>query len=143
MKYAVNKGFTIIELMIVVAILGMISAIAIPTYQDYLLRSNRKVAVADMFSIQQALERQYNIDNGAYILSNLPFPAGGVGSCNTVSRLTSGDPPNYILRVTIENNGQSYQIDAEPCSGQTGEECGVLTLNSDGSTSSTLGDNCF
>ncbi len=143
MKYTVNKGFTIIELMIVVAILGIISAIAMPAYQDYTLRSNRKVAVADMFSTQQVLERQYNIDNGIYNMSNLPFPASGVGSCEATSRLTSGEPPNYLFRITIEDNGQSYRIDAEPCAGQAGEECGVLTLNSDGSTSSTTGSNCF
>ncbi|PKH81725.1 pilin [Psychrobacter sp. 4Bb] len=63
-----QKGFTLIELMIVVAIIGILAAIAIPQYQNYVGRSNVAAAVATLSSNKTGLED--------YVLSNGAFPDG-------------------------------------------------------------------
>jgi type IV pilus assembly protein PilE len=59
------KGFTIIELMIVVAIIAVIASIAIPNYQDYIVKSNRSAAKQFILSIANKQE-QYLLDNRSY-----------------------------------------------------------------------------
>ena len=52
-----NKGFTLIELMIVVAIIGILAAIAYPSYQEYVRRTKRTDAQADMMELANRLQR--------------------------------------------------------------------------------------
>lgn len=70
-----HKGFTLIELMIAVAILAIIMAIAIPSYQQYVVRSNRAEAKTILMQAAQALERcytRYNAYNDGNC--NVSFP---------------------------------------------------------------------
>jgi type IV pilus assembly protein PilE len=60
-----QKGFNLIELMVTVAILGLLFAIAVPQYSQYSLRANRTDGVAILNEILQAQER-YAADNGVY-----------------------------------------------------------------------------
>jgi type IV pilus assembly protein PilE len=57
---SIQKGFTLIEIMIVVAIIGILAAIAIPQYQDYVLRANIQEATAALSEIRTRMELQYN-----------------------------------------------------------------------------------
>lgn len=126
--YVKNKGFTLIELMIVIAILGIIAAIAIPSYTGYVERTNRKAAVAEMGVIGQELERGYTVNNGAY---------SAHGGSNTVK--------GYAITVALANNNQSYTITATLAStGPNDADCGNLAITSDGlQKSSTNATNCF
>ena len=82
-----SKGFTLIELMIVVAIVGILAAIAYPNYTEYTKRSQRS-AIAGLLSEQtQALERYYSgAGNGAYTNANV---SGGNDYYTLVPTLTA------------------------------------------------------
>lgn len=108
------KGFTLIELMVVVAIVAILTAIALPSYQSFVLQSHRTTAINGVMDIASA-ESKYYTANNAYIASlttlgyaNDPFPvpdttntyynlsvAVGVGSTSfTVTATTAGNQTN-------------------------------------------------
>jgi len=72
-----RAGFTLIELMVVVAIIGLISAIAVPSFLRYQLRAKRSEAYANLAAISKA-EEGYYATNGVYYDTGNAFP-GGVG----------------------------------------------------------------
>ncbi|MGY0400330.1 MAG: type IV pilin protein [Ostreibacterium sp.] len=128
-KYHSNSGFTLMEIMIVVAILGILAAFAIPAYQRYILSTHRKAAIADMLSVQQQLERSYSINNGAY---QLPIGLNATGSCTAENDNSSGSPPRYKFAIDIQQNNQFYTLTANACGAQAKDVCGNLRLDSEG-----------
>ena len=80
-------GFTLIELMIVVGIVGILSAIAYPSYRNHIVASHRAEAMVSLVSFQSAMERQYTANNNY-------CDAGGGGGANTCggSANDSGTP---------------------------------------------------
>ena len=91
---AMQKGFTLIELMIVVAIIGILAAVALPAYQDYTARAQ----VSEAFSLaegQKAAVIEYFADKGAYPTTNA---AAGVAA---PAQITG----KYVQSVAIGGNG--------------------------------------
>lgn len=122
-------GFTLIELMIVVAIVAILAAIAIPSYRRYVLHGNREAAESLMLEIASAQER-YLVDNRAYA----PDTA-------TLGYSSSVQPPavsaNYDLSLaTVAGPPPSYVITAVPKGSQVADTlCGTLKLSGDGTKS--------
>ncbi|ONF44733.1 pilus assembly protein PilE [Marinobacter lutaoensis] len=125
-------GFTLIELMIVVAIIGIIAAIAYPSYQEHVRKTRRATAQADLMELAQWMERQYAPDYSYLDGGNqpvLPF---------TVSPRNGTAFYNLSFSGNVTQNG--FTLQAVPTGAQAADRCGTLTLNSAGSRSAAEAD---
>ncbi|CDM39274.1 pilin [Ectopseudomonas oleovorans] len=107
MKAQMQKGFTLIELMIVVAIIGILAAIAIPAYQDYVAKSKATAALADI----TGGKTQYELlaTEGTTQTTTLVGLATETGNCSTISvtaTAAAGSPTTAALKCVIKNPGR-------------------------------------
>ncbi|MDH1430290.1 pilin [Comamonas aquatica] len=94
MKRTMQKGFTLIELMIVVAIIGILAAVALPAYQDYTARAQVTEALA-LAGGQKAAVSEYYADKGAMPANNSD---AGIASSTDIKG-------KYVASVTIGTSG--------------------------------------
>ncbi|HTO19474.1 MAG TPA: type IV pilin protein [Pseudomonas sp.] len=134
-----QKGFTLIEVMIVVAIIGILAAIAYPSYQEHTLRAGRADGKAKLMEILQAQERFYS-QNQRYIadLDGDPSAAPPTGLGYAADPVIS-DEGRYSIAAAACGNGAGQGIascvilTATPRGAQVNDAaCGNLTLNSRG-----------
>lgn len=110
-----DNGFTLIELMIVVAIVGILAAIAYPSYTEYVKRTQRS-AIATLLSEQaQALERFYT-QNGYYTGTRVPSVSAG--------------NDYYTIAPTL--TAQDFKLEATGKGMMANDKCGVFTLTNTG-----------
>ena len=103
------RGVTLVELMIVIAVIGTLAAIALPTYRRYLLRSQRSEAKIALMALQTAEEKFY-LQNNAYTTNVTAAPPAGLGLQNM------SETGKYDVAVTSPD-GQSFLATASPHSG--------------------------
>ena len=127
-----GRGFTLIEVMIVVAIIGFLAAIAYPAYTNHIRKGKRAEAKARLLLLSQRLERAYT-DNGTYVTDVAPLVGLTAGA--TVYSADNNDAYSaYSITVTPAAGGinTGYTITATQNAGFTDAECGNLTLTSTG-----------
>lgn len=115
-------GFTLIELMVTVAIVGILGAIAYPSYTRQVAKGNRSAAEAFMFSLANKQE-QYLLDNRQITttVTDLLTPPAEVTKNYTVTLAAGATPLSYT--ITARPSGTQASRDAQ---------CGDLSLKSDG-----------
>lgn len=125
-----QKGFTLIELMIVVAIVGILSSIAYPSYVEYVRKGQRNEARAALLQAAQYMER------GA--------TATGLYPSALPSGMQSTESKKYNLSANVAGNQASFTLTATPV--QADAMCGNLTLSNTGvrtATGSSGTDYCW
>ncbi|HFA0396753.1 TPA: pilin, partial [Neisseria gonorrhoeae] len=97
-----QKGFTLIELMIVIAIVGILAAVALPAYQDYTARAQVSEAIL-LAEGQKSAVTEYYLNNGTWPENN---GAAGVASASTIKG-------KYVQSVTVANGVVTAQMKSD------------------------------
>jgi len=115
-----QTGFTLIEVMIVVAVVAILAAIAFPAYRDYYMRTYRSEARAELQKIQTDLERWYTNRNTyvGFVLASRPVPGNATGTS-----------VRYNISLQGAATAVGYTLQAVPAHGQTADRCATLTID--------------
>lgn len=130
------RGFTLIELMIAVAVIAILAAIALPSYQEHVRKARRAQAKADLVEYAQLAERFHTVNN-SYV--NFALPA------NQSPR--EGGTAFYSLAASGQTQS-AFKFTATPQGAQASDKCGTLTINQagvkgSGANGTTIDPGCF
>lgn len=127
MERSRTSGFTLIELMITIAIVAIVVSIAVPAYTDQMRKSRRGQAKADLVEYAQTAERWHTINNTytGWTPPSAASPRTGAA--------------HYSI-VASNLGAATFTLTATPSSsGQTGDRCGTLTINQAGRKTHSIG----
>lgn len=130
-----NKGFTLLELIIVMFIISILASIAIPSYNSYILKSHRTEGINTLNSIQLEQEK-YRSSNTTY------------GTLANVWNGVTATPNNYYTLAITNPTATSYTVTAtaqgnQANDAQNGNSCSVLTLTVNGITTTQTPVACW
>jgi type IV pilus assembly protein PilE len=121
-----QAGFTLIELMIVVAIIGIIAAIAFPSYQNQIEQTRRTTAQSELLELTQWMERRYS--NG------FDYRDGGNNPALPFNQSPQNGTAFYNLSFAGNVARDAFTLQAVPTGGQANDDCGTLTLDEQGNS---------
>lgn len=125
--YTSNRGFTLIETMIVVAIVGILASIAYPSYQEHVRRSNRVEARGILLEMAQLLERNYTEAN------RYDQTSSGAGFNLPVTQSPRTGTAKYTIQFAESSPTQNtYTLEAIPTGSMSSDTCGTLSLTNTG-----------
>lgn len=117
------RGMTLIELVIAIAVIAILTGLAVPNYRNYVLRANRAEAMDILLATAACQERVYT-----------KFHQYDTGRCMDDTTTPNG---NYVLTMATANENQNYVLTATPQASQSEDTCGNLTLNDRGERGSS------
>ena len=126
-----ERGFTLIELMITVAIVAILAAIAYPSYTNYVKRGYRSEGTALLSEATARIERYYAQNNSYDIGTDI----------SKIGLTAASATGKYSLSVA--STPTSYTFSVAPQGTQQTDSCGTLTINQAGTKTSTGGTDCF
>lgn len=122
MNRGAGKGFTLVELMVVIAVIGILASIVVPSYQDYLRKGRRAAAQSLLMDVAQK-QQQYLLDSRSY-----------AADLTTLKVTTPDDVANYYTITMDVGNGAppSFTVTATPNSGTDQASDPTLTIDNTG-----------
>jgi type IV pilus assembly protein PilE len=130
-KYSVI-GFTLIELMIVVAVVAILAAIAYPSYQEQIRKSRRGQAKADLVEYMQMAERVHTVSNS--------YTTFALNANQSRSPREAGATVRYTIAVAPAATANTITLVATPQGPQAQDRCGTLSLNQAGVKTNSTGN---
>ena len=130
MKRTNKAGFTLIELMIVVAIISILASVALPSYRNSIVRASRSAAqtqLLDLASFQEKIFLNSNAYTSSVTAAYTGNVAGGLG--RTSGQTTDG---KYALSLNIVVPSQTYILTATPIAGKSQVGDGNLSISESG-----------
>ena len=124
-----NRGFTLMEMLIVVAIIGILSSIAYPSYTEYVRKGHRAKAMAGLLQAAQWMERAATATGTYPVTANFP------------ANLKTVEGDRYDIAAV--SDGATFTLTATPKGAQSGDKCGNFTLTNTGAkgvSKSTVAD---
>ncbi len=131
-----QAGFTLVELMIVIAIIGVLTTIAFPSYQNSIIKTRRADATGALISFANAMERHFT-SSGSYKNAagsqSSPTDTGLPHVFPQFSPIDGADvnSAHYELKISNATNN-TYLIIARPINDQLGDDCGIFSLDQTG-----------
>jgi type IV pilus assembly protein PilE len=124
------RGFTLIELMVAVAIVAILATIALPSYRNYMVRSSRAAAQAelmDLASLQEKIFLNSNAYTGDVAAGYTGNATGGLGK-------TSGTTKDgyYTITASVGTGSTTYTLTAAPIAGGRQDGDGSLSITESG-----------
>ncbi len=123
-------GFNLVELLIVVTIIGIIGAVAYPSYLGSVRDTRRADCTGAMTGLGSAMERFYSV-NGTYLGAANGGSNTGAPAVFSTTCPVDGNNPNYNLTIQAAT-ASTYTLRAAPIGDQTNDDCGSLSLTNTG-----------
>ncbi|GAA3941873.1 type IV pilin protein [Litoribacillus peritrichatus] len=129
-QFKKQKGFSLIELMIAIAIIGVLGFVAYPQYQLFLQQGNRADALEQLTALELEM-RQYYFENTTY--KGLASGGGDTGTPSSTLLMELDDSITNLYTITISAaDKHSFQLKAVPKNSQSSDICGTITIGLNG-----------
>lgn len=141
-----QNGFTLIELMITVVIVGILASIAFSSYVNNTRATKRATAQSDLLKLASFLERRFTENNMYLIPNGVADPisstvCGAAGGCTpSLQNVVTHD--DYLYSFNASPTQSAFTLRAVPQGAQTADKCATMTLSQTGTTTPAAG-NCW
>ena len=138
-----SRGFTLVELVVVLAIVGVLLAIAVPSYQEYVRRATRTEAenlLMRAASEQEKFFTTFNRYSGSISGARTGDPATSGLNMTASSKDGATDNAYYDIAVALSDANLGYTLTATPQGDQTKDSCGSLALDHRGNRTAAKPD---